>query len=494
MGRYTLWCLNRAARWDRPRLIGALAAGKHAVQPGRRAGFDRAPLDGGSSAAAADGVLMHEEPACDEYFVPIVVKCLGDPDRFIQRFGAGMTPEGRAQFEALRADFPQFYPRGDRPAHLCDWREYWRPFPINTALWHVGMFTRPDGPHAHAGLYQIVADEARDNGARAVLVGYSQGGVVARFLAWMDEQLMAPDQRCIAGVITVQAPNHGSPLADGANVDNAGVGLLGAVTGVLGYPIVPPANPRTRAAVDALVAGALRVHDPQGRAGTPFHFGVGAFCALLDAMIADTPHGQPEKTDVLRTCRKWLTGLSPAKLVTAFADLDPRGLDDPASVLGRLIAWPHRQVFHGAVIGGDPSVEDLILQERPWWQRWLIRLFVRPSHFDDVGRPYGTIALNEAGAHIPQGPRHTQLAELYRAGTTGTAAEVALPPFAHDFAIPAVSQAFYALGQRPPNAPFLGNRLNPKATHLSGGDPRAAESDQPLVEELLRDLADRLPP
>ncbi len=494
MGRYTLWCLNRVARWNKRQLMGALAGGRHAVRLGSRAGFDRAPIgqteEGGMG---GDGVLMHEELACDEYFVPIVVKCVGDPDRFLARFGARMSPQGRDRFEKLRADFPQFYPHQGRPAHLRDWREYWKPFPFNSAFWHVGMFTRPDGEDAHAGLYEIVAREAAAHDERAVLVGYSQGGVVARFLAWIDEQLMVPDQRAIAAVVTVQSPNQGSPLCDGANHDNAGVGLLGALTGLLGYPIVPPRDPRTRAAVDALVAGALHVHDPQARpASAPFHFGVGAICALLDAMVADTPGEQPEKTELLRTCRKWLTGLSPAKTVTAFGDLDPRGLDDPGTVLGRLLDDPHQQVLHGAVIGGDPSAEDLLIQERPWWQRWLIRLLVRPSHFEDLGQPYTRIALDEAAAHIPTGPRHSELAQRYRSGLSGSAAEVTLPPFAHDFAIPAASQALYALGGRPPHAAFLGNRLNARATHVSGGDPQSPACDLPLVDKLLGELAARL--
>jgi hypothetical protein len=56
-----------------------------------------------------------------------------------------------------------------------------------------------------------------------------------------------------------------------------------------------------------------------------------------------------------------------------------------------------------------------------------------------------------------------------------------------------VSQALYALGQRSTHAPFLGNRLNAKATHASGADPDAAASDVPFVEEMLGELAQRLP-
>jgi hypothetical protein len=179
-------------------------------------------------------------------------------------------------------------------------------------------------------------------------------------------------------------------------------------------------------------------------------------------------------------------------MFTAFADLDPRGLDQPGTVLGRLAAAPLAQVFHGAIVGGNPSAEDLIVQLRPWWQRWLIRLLVNPTLFEDLGRPFARIVMNEAAAEIPRTPLHAKLAELYRTGLAGSAAEVTLPPFAHDFAIPAVSQALYALGQRPTNAPFLGNRLNAPATHASGADPDAAACDLPLVEQMLGDLGDRL--
>ena len=53
--------------------------------------------------------------------------------------------------------------------------------------------------------------------------------------------LAKPDKRCVAGVITVQAPNHGSPLANGdpANVNSISDGLFSILTGCAGYPISP---------------------------------------------------------------------------------------------------------------------------------------------------------------------------------------------------------------------------------------------------------------
>ena len=70
------------------------------------------------------------------------------------------------------------------------------------------MFTSPKGEAPHAGLYEIVATQARAQQRPAVLVGYSQGGLVARFLAWMDEQLFEPKYRAIAGVVLVRVPDE----------------------------------------------------------------------------------------------------------------------------------------------------------------------------------------------------------------------------------------------------------------------------------------------
>ena len=175
------------------------------------------------------------------------------------------------------------------------------------------------------------------------------GGRWQRFLAWMDEQLMDASQRSIAGVVLVQTPNHGSPLANPNNADNVSAGLLGILTGLGGFPIVGAANPNTRAAIEAQVAGIAPAGSPVWR------FGVGAVCQILDAAIADTPASEPDRCDVLRTARKWLTGLLEEKVFTAFDDLGPAGLDNPRTILGRLATTPLTQTFHGAIVGGDTS-------------------------------------------------------------------------------------------------------------------------------------------
>ncbi len=491
MGRYTLWCLNRAANWDMDALLGALRGTGHAARPGSRARFDDDPAV--RQQPTPDGALTHEDPGRDEYFVPISVKCVGDPDGFVRRLGGAMSAEGRGRFDQLLEDLPYFYRIG-HPLSVRHWRDYWGTFPLGAAFWKVGMFTRAGragDDDAFLGYYEIVRREARANGEKAILVGYSQGGVIARVLAWMDEQLMPPDERVIAGVITVQSPNHGTPLAGRGNQRLVSVGLLGMLTALGGLPIVD-ANPNTRAALEALADGALTL--PPSRA--QYRFGVGAVCAILDQAIADAAQ-QGDKTarqaDLLRTARKWLTGLSRDKVRTAFFDLDPSGLDDRRTLLGRLIESPHQDVFHGAVIGSNASLEDLILQTRPWWQRWAIRWLVAPRWFSNTESAYTNIALNEDAKHNPPStPRRRRMADLYARGLAGNGAEPELPPYAHDFAIPSAWQALCLFNPPPPQNTFLGNVVNPRATHVSGAQPDGAGSAVPHVVRMLRGLGGRL--
>lgn len=487
MGRYTLWCLNRVADWDRERLARALAVNglsgaKHDVALGSRARFDQRA---GWEETRGTGVLMHEEQTCNEYFVPLAVKCIGNPQGFLARLGDRMSANGLRLFEALRTDFARYFAlvEGGEP----EWRRYWEPFPVNNALWDVGMFTRTDGDTPYAGLYEIVATEARDHKRRAILAGYSQGGLVARFLAWMDEQLMDADHRAIAGVVLVQSPNHGSPLADMANADNVSTGLIGILTGLGGYSIVGATNPQMRAAVEGLAAGRTNAGG-----GPIWHFGVGAICTILDAAIQDNS-SDPKRSDLLRTTRKWLTGLSEEKTFTAFEDLDPAGLDDPRTILGRLATTPLASTFHGAIIGSDTALDDLVLEGKGCLERWLVRLLLAKRWFPPVQEAYARIAMDEAAADIPRGERHKKIAALYQSGVKDPAAGIELPPFAHDFVIPSVSQALYTLTPPAAGKFFLGNKLNTSATHASGAAERDRGSDSPLVRKMLADLGGRLP-
>ena len=184
------------------------------------------------------------------------------------------------------------------------------------------MFTRTSGDRAYAGLYELVADDAaaeQQGGAGRLQPGWT-GGAVPRL---DGEMFMAANRRSIVGVITVQSPNHGSPLASRCNAPNAAVGLLGMLTALGGFPVVDKESPHTRTALQALVGGKLKppvkwrgVDSPGGRAAaTPtrpgaaddipteclpptsdWYFDAGTVCRVLDALLED-----PRRTTARRT-------------------------------------------------------------------------------------------------------------------------------------------------------------------------------------------------
>jgi hypothetical protein len=195
----------------------------------------------------------------------------------------------------------------------------------------------------------------------------------------------------------------------------------------------------------------------------------------------------------LRTARKWLTGLLQEKVFTAFDDLDPTGLDDSRTILGRLVATPLTRTFHGAIVGADTSLDDLVLEGRNCVVRWVVRHVVARHWFAAVEDSYARIAMDEAAAGVPHGDLHRKVAALYQGGVQDSSAGLALPPFAHDFVIPSVSQALYSLAPPPAGDFFLGNVLNARATHVSGADEHDGDSDSPLVRKMLTALGQRLP-
>jgi hypothetical protein len=494
MGKYTLWTLNRVATWNLDRLAEKLAvrsmfSQRHQVTKGSRSSADVNP------AFSKQGVLSHEEHEWDEYFVPIPVKCIGDPDGFLRRLGPRFSNSGAAAAAQLITDFPQYFTtRAAGP-----WQGYW------TLNGTAGMFTAPTGParaDGYKGFYELVV-EAADKTGPAVLVGYSQGGLVARFLAYMDELLMPPNKRCVAGVITVQAPNHGSPLAnaDPANVNSISDGLFSILTGVAGYPISPVdgvmhvQDPATSVMLRAIVRGAPAANGSHADIHIP--------ALLLEAAVSDARTNKKSE-DFPATARKWLTGLVPAPSPappTAFCDLDPRNLDKPSTILGRLHRFSFGETWHGAVIGSDIRVNDLLAAGR----NWLVRLAIRfvpgclgvANTLAAIEKPWGEICMDEMVSGAGMAPEETRVALAYKDGATviGTGTKtLKIPPRAHDFVIPSVSQSMHLFddrqGPRPPK--FLGNVLNEKGTHISGGDENDSDSDSGAVRSMLDALGQQL--
>lgn len=473
--KISLWTLNRVATWDLKALAKALAvegwfgSSRHSVRLGNRHLNDR---DGHSGKPSKEGVLSHEEgDGYNEYFVPIAVKCIGDPNAFLAEFDGDMTDAGRALLQRIRLGQPEHF----EPEHHPRFRAYWETGD------GTAMYTRPG-----VGFYQLVARDLRPD-EQAVLVGYSQGGLVARFLAFLDEYLMRPAARRIAGVITVQAPNAGSPLANSRNADQVALGLFGVLSGVAGFPI-PPCGAHSKLGEAALQLTCGTLMAPDG----PRHFDISALCGLLDAAIVDAKGrlDSADKVELLSTMRKWLSGVEPVpSYITAFADLNTANLDVRDSVLQLVAANPLQATFHGAIVGTDNRLTDFISAGLPWYMRPVFDTWIRKleSPVHQAEQAYSRIALDERGTlKALDAANALASASTYFEGRPSAGGGIA--PQAHDFIIPSISQ------EMPMGAPefFLGNAINPRGTHLSGGNERDKNSDKPFVSRMLTEMGERL--
>ena len=129
----------------------------------------------------------------DEYFVPVPVKCIG------RLFDDNLIVLNKIQ---------DFYRRNNQFEYSHFWDAGYRndKYPKNK---RARMCTKNK-----RGYYEILIRE-KEKGYHNILIGYSQGGLVARYLAWLDEYVFNNDS--IFGIITISSPNIGSPLA---NPDN----------------------------------------------------------------------------------------------------------------------------------------------------------------------------------------------------------------------------------------------------------------------------------
>jgi len=478
MARLVLWGLNRVARWAPEPMRKALSVPRFLRSPlnevvmGSRVAFDAGARD----ATAAAHALQYETDGLDEYFVPIPVKAIGDPEKFRKRLKSegAMGTEEEKRFDAFLAAYPAHFQKDA-------WRAYWTPRD------RVGMFTTEE-----QGFYDLVR-RARTPDQKAVLVGYSQGGLIANFLAWMDENFVTPDHKVIAGIITVQAPNLGSPLADSDNADNVARGVFEALFGALGYPARPgSAFPQLDTAINALTHGTQSNRQ----------FDIQAVAELVDAAISDSASSNSAPSQVMLTARKWMTGLCPSNFVTAFDDLNTAHLDHPNTVLSLVNLKGHLQrTMHGAVIGTDNSLADLVREQIGGLIFGLGSRFMPglKQRLTDAQMAYSCVAMDELVSGVTLTAECGRVAKEFRDGVNVLDPKgrlVKLDARAHDFIIPSVSQAlgprWAAREPKPALTPcLLGNLVNNAGTHITGGQ-EDGDSDVKPVTTLLEEMGRRL--
>lgn len=308
MAKLAVWTLNRAtqllATRRREEKIRRIFSPRHTLDFGRRAGpvgsrynwfeesaeqavADASALHAASASTSVHDVptrgqfrnrvvdsfahrLMHESPGLDEYFVPIPIKTLGDPRRFLSSSPPGglhVDVEGRRILQEILGSpkNPYFDPAQD--AWLG---EYWQ----TGQRTHLAAYPRVrmnTAPAERCGYYELLAEySAAHDDCGHILVGYSRGGLVARYLAYLDHHVFK--RKIIRGVISVGSPNFGSPLANEYNDYSVVNGVLQMVLAFVGFTLQK--SPNTHAALRA--TRGHRVED---------------FARIMDAMILDAETG-----------------------------------------------------------------------------------------------------------------------------------------------------------------------------------------------------------
>ncbi|MCC7073238.1 MAG: hypothetical protein IT383_18105 [Deltaproteobacteria bacterium] len=545
---YVLWLINAVQGWDKPTLLGALTSARvndvdtitaelgDREAPGRLShGIDvndhelakQAPGTAGRTEYTALGALMHEGGHLtrdrltdkrreghlfDEYFVPIPVKCLGDHaalgievEALRRRLRAPPHPSvDHAALTRVLQGYPEYF--GANAVHHVS--NYWdqgfsgaptSAKPDDDTLKEVRMHSR-----AYLGYYGMLVRwnaRAGHEDDRHVLLGYSQGGTVGRFVAHLDEHVFRLG--LVHGVITVQSPNYGSPVARAENAEQLELVAGKEVTklkhlGGLAQWLAPTD-------VKPLVAWLAKIA-AQAPGAEPFTIkGLDEQLASCIVHIrgrvaraeAPSPAASLAVVSMFISARKWISGLHERRngVTFAFADLNPERISvvhGQHRVL-RLINDPtHTTMPHAAITGCNPSLEALFgggvlgVTARFLAKAAGVSLATLTQQFQTVFDERERLPANPA-------PEYVQLAEQYRKRIVQIARSTGgpIPPMSHDCVIPSSHQLMYgvaALGDPP--ASFLGNYVNLDANHASG---TALSDARPTDIELVRQALAALP-
>ena len=477
--RMTIWSLNRASwlmRESRGWLVSAVEGGflsrfrgTHLeCVPGDRRKWNapssekNGETDPASHAEPPAHQLMYEGERSNEYFVPIPVKCLGmrcrETDSLSGRARELLTGIVEAR-ECLR-DEQQLKRFWDREGH--------------PRLPGSKMYTRPC-----KGYYDIL----EENGPGNILIGYSQGGLVARYLAFLDEHVF--QKNLIDGIITVQSPNWGSPLANDENAESVVKGINELILTFLSLP----------------QARYAKFHDAVGG-----QLKLGELIGLVEVLREELEETRPlggnrlKAHDALVTARKWLGGLEDNPF-NAFYDLDVKTMErDAYSVLRLVNEHRLKRIHSAAIIGTNNDMEDFVLSfmnivYRLGWlllkNKKLLGNSIRDS-LRNAGAVYRDEIVEEARYattdYITQ--RHVRdTVNRYRNGFTvrGRGGHVKVGERRHDFVIPSASQILENGGN---GGPLVMNLVNRTAGHGSGGDPTrgAGRRNVSLIRKCLREF------
>lgn len=408
----------------------------------------------------------------DEYFVPIPVKCIGslfDSEDFKRQYKR-TAPEYKL-LELIKKTALQDKQKS--------YKDFWTEDPdLNRARMLTPQFK---------GYYQLL-DEASEGGKyRHIIVGYSQGGLVTRFLAFLDEYVFK--KNIIHSIITVSSPNFGSPLANELNrndISKAIVRILNSISSINTPYFTNLLRYQTEnidyEEINEFVQGGIEGFTQMQKNGNPRE---------KDAAN--------ESLNFLYSLKKWLGGMRDDPN-NAFYDLKITHLkNDPhkkAHVLN-LVNHPDYQlkrINYAALVGTNSSTNDALgsltkgkllfsLGKIVLEQQYLFGTKIK-DNFKTVDELYKYLMMveyseiekrdilnNFKNIIIKQNTPETirSVLESYIKGAsvqTGKGKIQNIPKLSHDFVIPSVCQCWPKHDSNDANN--FGVYVNPKANHNSG--------------------------
>jgi hypothetical protein len=224
-------------------------------------------------------------------------------------------------------------------------------------------------------------------------------------------------------------------------------------------------------------------------------------------MITDTdkdsaPLEIKQWNGALKSAKKWLSGLD-KNPYSAFHDLDITSMEDKGSVLNLVNNYPLHRIYHGAIVGADNSLDDLVKSFislgisggakkssfnvvhvckvavlcllkftiiTQW--KWLTSKIIRPlgsplmTNFSNAAEVYTATVMKES----PVGIHSDLVMETINRFFKGVffpnlKANTFVKRQTHDFVIPSAYQLLPVDGE-----PYLGARVNKNANHNTGRD------------------------
>lgn len=334
MRRVVIWTLNDAAmllngaeheiiKLFRKRGIECRFANRRKYNNKQRL---RESVDLENSAKKEPHNLMFEQDIrFNEYFVPIPIKCIG---------GLFQQENEYPELSPIRALYSPPSAGGDRP----EYQEYWDPgvaqerFPDTR---FTRMLTNPC-----QGYYDIIDQEA-DADEQTILIGYSQGGLVARYLAFLDEYVFKKNR--IHSVVTIAASNYGSPFANPDNKDAIAQALQPVLRPLFQHIGSLPA-PWAKSIRQSAVITKTRV----------------IFEEVLDDLDKFiTQRSKPSTRNELLDLRKWLGGLDGDRR-NAFWDLNIKRHAEKHTVLADVNLRPLQRIHTCSLCSGGNDITTLM--------------------------------------------------------------------------------------------------------------------------------------